>query len=71
MNKRRCEQCRSKLGLGVRFLNLWSGQEWVHVRFCCNLCQTTYELERRNEIARNRWIGMLARDSRSVRQSGR
>jgi hypothetical protein len=65
--KKRCEQCGSKLGLGVRFLNLWNGQEWVHMRFCSNLCQSTYDLERRNETARNRLMNLLARDNRPAR----
>ena len=31
---KRCAQCHSKLGLGVRFRNVWNGHWWVHVRFC-------------------------------------
>jgi hypothetical protein len=64
----RCFNCGSKLGLGVRFLNLWNCEEWVHVRFCSTLCQTTCELERRTQTARNRWIDSLARDT-AARQS--
>jgi hypothetical protein len=61
--KKWCEHCGSKLGLGVRFLNLWNRQEWVHVRFCSTLCQTTYELEQRTQTARNRWTDSLACDA--------
>jgi hypothetical protein len=31
---KRCALCHGKLGLGVRYRNLWNGRWWVHTRFC-------------------------------------
>jgi hypothetical protein len=41
---KRCAQCHGKLGLGVRFRNLWDGRWWVHLRFCSAHCEGNYEL---------------------------
>ena len=57
---KRCHQCRGKLGLGVRFRNLWNGRSWLHLRFCSSLCETTHELELRNARVQNRWFRYLA-----------
>ena len=60
---KRCSQCSGKLGLGVKFRNLWNGRWWVHLRFCSSLCEENYELEHRQEIERNRWFTNFARDT--------
>jgi hypothetical protein len=44
---KKCAQCNGKLGLGVRFRNLWNGRWWVHLRFCSSYCEKLYELEQR------------------------
>jgi len=31
--------CHRKIGLGVRFRNIWNGHWWVHVRFCVVRCE--------------------------------
>jgi hypothetical protein len=49
---KRCSQCRGKLGLGVRFRNVWNGRWWVHVRFCSTHCEALHELERYNARAK-------------------
>jgi hypothetical protein len=36
---KRCAQCHKKLGLGIRFRNIWNGHWWVHVRFCSVRCK--------------------------------
>jgi hypothetical protein len=57
---KRCAQCHGKLGLGVRFCNLWNGRWWVHVRFCSVRCESIYEVKR-NDAAKQRWHAFLAR----------
>ncbi len=61
---KRCDQCDGKLGLGVKFRNLWNGRWWVHLRFCSALCEHDYELERRTAIGHNVWHGLQPRASR-------
>jgi hypothetical protein len=39
---KRCAQCNRRLGLGVRFRNIWNGHRWVHVRFCSARCEAIY-----------------------------
>src|SRR6516164_6111055 len=56
---KRCAQCHGKLGLGVRFRNLWNGRWWVHLRFCSTHCEGLYELERYEANARHRWYSFL------------
>jgi hypothetical protein len=46
---KRCTQCHGKLGLGVRFRNLWNGHWWIHVRYCSTHCEALHELERRDD----------------------
>jgi hypothetical protein len=58
---KRCAQCHEKLGLGVRFRNLWNGRWWVHLRFCSAYCEGLYELERYEANARHRWYSFLVR----------
>jgi hypothetical protein len=60
---KRCAQCGGKLGLGVRFRNLWVGSWWVHLRFCSSLCEHNNELERRAANEQRRWLTFLARGS--------
>src|SRR5262249_18538727 len=43
---KRCAQCHGKLGLGVRFRNVWNGRWWVHVLYCSTHCEALHELER-------------------------
>ena len=57
---KRCAQCHGKLGLGVRFRNLWNGRWWVHLRFCSSYCETLYDLVCRDQVARSRWHNFLA-----------
>ena len=57
MKKRRCTECGGKLGLGVRFRNLWDGFSWVHLRYCSASCEARNELTRRN--AQGRWFSYL------------
>jgi hypothetical protein len=57
MKKRRCTECGGKLGLGVRFRNLWDGFSWVHLRFCSSACEAQNETTRRS--ARDRWFSYL------------
>jgi hypothetical protein len=56
---KRCALCHGRLGLGVRFRNIWNGHWWVHVRFCSVRCEGIYEV-RRNEAAKHRWHTFLA-----------
>jgi hypothetical protein len=56
---KRCTLCHGRLGLGVRFRNVWNGRWWVHVRFCSVRCEGIYEV-RRNEAAKHRWHIFLA-----------
>ena len=48
---KRCAECHGKLGLGVRFRNVWNGRWWVHVRYCSAHCEALHELERYNARA--------------------
>ena len=57
--KKRCTQCLGKLGLGIRFKNLWTGNGWTHLRFCSKNCERTHEAARRMANDRNRWLSFL------------
>lgn len=46
-----CEQCGSKMGLGIRYRRFWNGWWWQHVRFCSHYCEELYTLGTAN-IAR-------------------
>ena len=59
---KRCAQCHGKLGLGVRFRNVWNGRWWVHVRYCSTHCEALHELERYN-AAPNVGRHIIARSS--------
>jgi hypothetical protein len=59
---KRCAQCHKKLGLGVRFRNVWNGHWWAHVRFCSVRCEAIYEAKR-NDAVKHRWHDFLARGS--------
>jgi hypothetical protein len=59
---KRCALCHRKLGLGVRFRNIWNGGWRVHVRFCSALCKAIYDVKR-NDAAKDRWHTFLARDN--------
>jgi hypothetical protein len=60
---KRCAQCGGRLGLGVKFRNLWNGREWVHLRFCSGLCEDAHELAHRRELEQSRWLSAQARRS--------
>lgn len=60
---KRCAQCGGKLGLGIKFRNLWNGKWWVHLRFCSSLCEHTYELAHRRGHEQGRWLATHARGS--------
>jgi hypothetical protein len=57
---KRCAQCHGRLGLGVRFRNIWNGHWWVHLRFCSTQCERLYELYETEASARDRWYSFLA-----------
>jgi hypothetical protein len=61
--KKRCHQCEGKLGLGVRFRNLWKFGHWLHLRFCSALCEANYELEQRNANRQTKWISYVGRSA--------
>lgn len=61
--KQRCAVCKKKVGLGVRFRNLWNGFGWTHVRFCGGRCEERFEREKRGTMVRLRWQQYLARSS--------
>jgi hypothetical protein len=63
--KKRCAQCYGRLGLGVRFRNIWNGRWWVHLSFCSTQCERLYELLRSEASARRRWHLFLARERAS------
>jgi hypothetical protein len=60
-----CAQCHGKLGLGVRFRNVWNGYWWVHLRFCSTQCEGLYEWYQSEASARDRWYSFLARGGAS------
>ena len=57
---RRCAQCHGRLGLGVRFRNLWSGHGWVHLRFCSTRCEGIFKQDREEANAKRRWYTVLS-----------
>ena len=59
---RRCAQCHGRLGLGVRFRNLWSGHGWVHLRFCSTRCEGIFKQDREEANAKRRWYTVLFED---------
>jgi len=60
--KQKCAHCGGKLGLGIKFRNLWNGRGWDHLRFCSSRCESRYESERRHDNARNGWLSALAKN---------
>jgi hypothetical protein len=54
-----CIVCGGRLGLGVRFTNVWRVFSWEHVRFCSSFCEHNWHLEYRQEQNRRRWLGYL------------
>ena len=44
---KRCAHCQGKLGLGVRFRNLWNGSWWHHLRFCSRRCEDSFSISPR------------------------
>ena len=65
MKMKRCAQCHGRLGLGVRFRNIWNGRWWVHLSFCSTQCERLYELHQSEASARCRWHSFLARERAS------
>jgi hypothetical protein len=59
---RRCAQCHGRLGLGVRFRNLWSGHGWVHLRFCSTRCEGIFKQDQEEANAKRRWYTVLFAD---------
>lgn len=57
--RKHCAQCSGKLGLGVRFTNLFTRYGWLHLRFCSNLCRENFELEKANANKQVRWLAYL------------
>jgi hypothetical protein len=55
---KRCAQCHGKLGLGVRYRNVWNGRWWVHLRYCSAHCEALHELERYGARAKHGWTRM-------------
>ena len=52
----RCDECGGRLGLGVRFRNLWNGWSWSHLRFCGTRCEEKNESMRTNANRETRWL---------------
>lgn len=69
MTKHRCIECGGKLGLGVRFRNLWNGITWRHLRFCSAYCEAQNELFRRTASRRDRWFSSAGDNAPESRQS--
>jgi hypothetical protein len=67
MKMKRCAQCHGRLGLGVRFRNIWNGHWWVHLGFCSTQCERLYELYQSEASARDRWYSFLARGGPPLR----
>jgi hypothetical protein len=57
---KRCALCHGKLGLGVRYRNLWNGRWWVHTRFCSAHC-----VERYNANTKRHWFTFLLQSAKS------
>jgi hypothetical protein len=57
VKKHRCTECGGKLGLGVRFRNLWDGLGWIHRRYCSASCEAQNEFTRR--ASRDRWFSYV------------
>lgn len=54
----RCAECGGRLGLGVRFRNLWNGAFWYHLRFCSSRCEEKNENCRRQGNRENSWLAL-------------
>jgi hypothetical protein len=63
---RRCAQCHGRLGLGVRFRNLWSGHGWVHLHFCSTRCEGIFKQDREEANAKRRWYTVLSPSGRGA-----
>jgi len=61
MKKYCCAECGGKLGLGVRFRNLWDGFSWSHLRFCSARCEEQNETVRRSTNREDRWYSYANR----------
>ena len=61
MAKLRCNECGGKLGLGIRFRNLWDGFRWFHLRFCSARCEKQNECSRRNVNREARWYSLASK----------
>ena len=61
MKKHCCAECGGKLGLGVRFRNLWDGFSWSHLRFCSARCEEQNEIVRRRSNREDRWYSYANR----------
>jgi hypothetical protein len=58
-----CAKCYGKLGLGVRYRNVWNGRWWVHLRYCSVHCEALHELERYDARAKHGWARMQTSSS--------
>ena len=61
MKKDSCAECGGKLGLGVRFRNLWNGTSWFHLRFCSTRCEQRNEYVRRTANREERWYSLAVK----------
>ena len=61
MKKHCCAECGGKLGLGLRFRNLWDGFSWFHLRFCSARCEERNESSRRNANREDRWFSFASK----------
>ena len=57
----RCAECGGKLGLGVRFRNIWNGVYWFHLRFCSARCEEKNENLRRDANRETRWLAFSSK----------
>jgi hypothetical protein len=60
---KRCAQCGGKLGLGVKYQNLWRGYRLVHLRFCSKVCEQAYEVMQRRASKQSRRLAAPGNDN--------
>jgi|tagenome__1003787_1003787.scaffolds.fasta_scaffold20871036_2 hypothetical protein len=68
---KRCAHCQGKLGLGVRFRNLWNGSWWHHLRFCSRRCEDSFSIAPRRTPQWHAEHPVLARASERTTASRR
>ena len=59
--KHYCAECGGRLGLGIRFRNLWNGFGWFHLRFCSARGEERNEYVRRSNNREERWYSFASK----------